>query len=173
MDRIPDYRRLFAQRRVRRRAFGATGRFANDATRLSLSRGFHRRDEKLQFIVSAVRRSWGEKNKDALVRYVRSLASAFRYMRDPANRDEVVRIVIDTTGSSEAIARSTLALYFDPDRGVVPKQGEIDIKGFAKVIQVMAEAGELAPPVPPGGAFHRSAIFDSSGAAIAVSVEQV
>lgn len=109
--------------------------------------------KNFQFIVSAVRRSWGEKNKDALVRYVRALASAYRYMRDPANRDEVVRVVIDSTGSSEEIARQTLALYFDPDRGVVPKQGEIDVKGFAQVIQVMAEAGELAPPLPQAERF--------------------
>jgi ABC-type nitrate/sulfonate/bicarbonate transport system substrate-binding protein len=102
-----------------------------------------------QFIVSAVRRSWGEKNKDALVRYVRGLASAYRFMRDPDHRDEVVRIVLDTTGSSEDIARQTLSLYFEPDRGVVPKQGEIDVKGFGQVIQVMAEAGELKPPLPP------------------------
>lgn len=109
--------------------------------------------KNFQFIVSAVRRSWGEKNKDALVRYVRALASAYRYMRDPANRDEVVRVVIDSTGSTEEIARQTLALYFDPDRGVVPKQGEIDVKGFAQVIQVMAEAGELAPPLPQAERF--------------------
>jgi len=109
--------------------------------------------KNFQFIVSAVRRSWGEKNKDALVRYVRALASAYRYMREPANRNEVVRVVIDSTGSSEEIARQTLALYFDPDRGVVPKQGEIDFKGFAQVIQVMAEAGELAPPVPQAERF--------------------
>ncbi|MEO6163040.1 MAG: ABC transporter substrate-binding protein [Candidatus Binatia bacterium] len=109
--------------------------------------------KNFQFIVSAVRRSWGEKNKDALVRYVRALAAAYRYVRDPANRDEVVRVVIDSTGSSEEIARQTLALYFDPDRGVVPKQGEIDIKGFAQVIQVMAEAGELAPPLPQAERF--------------------
>jgi ABC-type nitrate/sulfonate/bicarbonate transport system substrate-binding protein len=101
-----------------------------------------------QFIVSAVRRSWGEKNKDALVRYVRALASSYRYMRDPAVRDEVVRIVLDTTGSSEEIARQILSLYFEPDRGVVPKQGEIDVKGFGEVIKVMAEAGELKPPLP-------------------------
>jgi hypothetical protein len=69
-------------------------------------------------------------------------------MRDPAGRDEVVRMVVDTTGSSEEIARQTLALYFDPDRGVTAKQGEIDVKGFAPVIQVTAEAGELAPLLP-------------------------
>lgn len=101
-----------------------------------------------QFIVSAVRRAWGEKNKDALVRYARSLASAYRYMRDPANRDEVVRIELDTTGSSESIARQTLSLYFEPDRGVVPKQGEIDVKGFSEVIRIMGEVGELKAPLP-------------------------
>jgi hypothetical protein len=69
-------------------------------------------------------------------------------MRDPANRDEVVRIVLDTTGSSETIARQTLSLYFEPDRGVVPKQGKIDVKGFAEVIRIMGEVGELKAPLP-------------------------
>jgi ABC-type nitrate/sulfonate/bicarbonate transport system substrate-binding protein len=101
------------------------------------------------FTVSAVRKSWGEKNKDALVRYVRALASSYRFMRDPNHRDEVVRMAIEVTGSSEEIARQTLALYFDPDRGVVPKQAELDIKGLGQVIQFMAEAGELKPPLPP------------------------
>ncbi len=126
---------------------------------LLMQQGYHRLGvstdamKNFQFIVSAVRRSWGEKNKDLLVRYVRALASAYRYMREPANRDEVVRIVIETTGSSAEIARQTLALYFDPDRGVVPKQGEIDVEGFAQVIAVMAEAGELAAPLPPAERF--------------------
>ena len=119
-----------------------------------MKQGYHRLGvstdamTNFQFIVSAVRRSWGEKNKDALVRYVRALASSYRFMREPANRDEVIRIVLDTTGSSEDIARQTLALYFEPDRGVVPKQGEIDVKGFAEVIRVMGEVGELKPPLP-------------------------
>ena len=119
-----------------------------------MKQGYHRLGvstdamSNFQFIVSAVRRSWAEKNKDTLVRYVRALASSFRYMRDPANRDEVVRMVIATTGSAEDIARQTLSLYFDPDRGVVPKQGEIDVKGFTQVIQVMGEAGEIIAPLP-------------------------
>jgi ABC-type nitrate/sulfonate/bicarbonate transport system substrate-binding protein len=106
-----------------------------------------------QFIVSAVRRSWGEANKDALVRYVRGLAAAFRFMRDPANREDVVKIILDTTGSSDEIARQTLALYFEPDRGVFPKQGELDIKGLGQVIQFMGETGDLKPPLPSAERF--------------------
>jgi ABC-type nitrate/sulfonate/bicarbonate transport system substrate-binding protein len=105
------------------------------------------------FTVSAVRKSWGEKNKDVSVRYVRGLASAFRFMHDPKNRDEVVRIMIEATGSSEDIARQTLSLYFDPDRGVVPRQAELDVKGLGQVIQFMAEAGELKPPLPAADRF--------------------
>lgn len=116
-----------------------------------------------QFIVSAVRKPWAEKNKDALVRYVRALAATFRFMRDPANRDEVVKMVIDTTGSSEAIARQTLSLYFDPERGVVPKQAEIDMKGFNQVLQVMAEAGELNPPLPAAERFVDLQYLRSAG----------
>ena len=74
-----------------------------------------------QFIVSAIKRAWAEANKDALVRYVRGLAAAFRFMRNPANREEVVKMIgEETTGSSEDIARETLTLYFQPDRGVFP-----------------------------------------------------
>ena len=101
-----------------------------------------------QFTVSVVRRSWGEANKDALVRYIRGLSTAFRFMRDPDAREEVVKTIVETTGSSEEIARQTLALYFEPDRGVVPKQGELDLKGLGQVIQFMSETGDLKPPLP-------------------------
>jgi len=30
------------------------------------------------------------------------------------------------------IARETLKLYFEPDRGVFPKQGELDLKGLGR-----------------------------------------
>ena len=72
---------------------------------------------------------------------------------DVQNREEVVRIITDTTGSSETIARDTLRLYFEPERGVFPKAGEIDVKGFNEVLRVMAEAGELKSPIPPAEQF--------------------
>ncbi len=106
-----------------------------------------------QFIVSAARRSWAEANKDTVVRYIRGLGAVFRFMRAPANRDEVVKTIQDTTGSSEEIARETLKLYFEPDRGVFPKQGELDPKGLGQVIQFMAETGDLKPPLPPAERF--------------------
>jgi hypothetical protein len=77
------------------------------------------------------------------------VADAFRFIRNPANREETIRLMMEQTGSSEDIARAVMTLYFEPDRGVMPRQAEIDLKGLAQVIAFMGEAGELSAPLPP------------------------
>jgi ABC-type nitrate/sulfonate/bicarbonate transport system substrate-binding protein len=101
-----------------------------------------------QFQVVAARRAWAQANKEAVTRFVRALAAAFQFIRDPANRAEVATAIVELTGSSDQIARQTLALYFEPDRGVVPKRAEIDLKGLAQVIAFMSEGGAVKPPLP-------------------------
>jgi len=101
------------------------------------------------YTVTAARRSWAEANEDAVVRFVRGLAAAFRFIRDPSRRNEVVRTIVETTGFAEANARLTLSLFFEPERNVLPRHGEIDLKGFATAIAFMGEAGVLKEPLPP------------------------
>jgi len=105
------------------------------------------------YTVTAARRSWAAANKDTLVRYVRALASAFRFIRDPAQRPNVVRTIVETTGFAEANAELTLSLYFEPDRGVMPKAGEISLRGMEQVIALMGEGGTLTPPLPAAERF--------------------
>ena len=85
------------------------------------------------------------------------------FRRDPANREEVVRTIVETTGSTEEIARLTLQLYFEPDRGVIPKQGEIDVKGFDQVVQTMGEVGELKSPLPSAERFYDLQYLKAAG----------
>jgi ABC-type nitrate/sulfonate/bicarbonate transport system substrate-binding protein len=101
------------------------------------------------YTVTAARKSWAENNKDAVGRFVRGLGAAFRFIRDPARRNDVVRTIVETTGLAEANARLSLSLYFEPERNVLPRQGEIDLKGFATAIEFMGEAGVLKAPLPP------------------------
>lgn len=106
-----------------------------------------------EFTVTAVRRDWAEAHQDELVRFLRGLAASFRFMRDPANRDVVAKTIVARTGVPEKTARAILALYFAPDRGVMPRQGELDLKGLAQVIAFMGESGALKPPLPPADRF--------------------
>jgi ABC-type nitrate/sulfonate/bicarbonate transport system substrate-binding protein len=108
---------------------------------------------ELLYTVTAARRSWAQANQEAMVRYVRALAAAFKFIRDGANRDRVVRTIMQSTNSSEKIARETLALFFEPERGVLPRQGEIDLKGLEQVIAMLGEAGAVKPPLPSAERF--------------------
>jgi len=52
------------------------------------------------------------------------------------------------TGSTDQIARQTLALYFEPEIGVLPEHAEIDLAGLTQVIAFMTETGAIKPPLP-------------------------
>src|SRR5215467_9283650 len=105
------------------------------------------------YTVTAARRSWAAANKDTVVRYVRALSSAFKFIRDPAKREDVLKTIVETTGFAEANAKLTLALYFEPDRGILPKRGEINLKGMEQVIALMAEGETIKPPLPAAERF--------------------
>jgi NitT/TauT family transport system substrate-binding protein len=102
-----------------------------------------------QFQLIVAHRKWAAANPDKVTSFVRAVSDAFRFIRHPANRDETIKLMVEQTGSSEEIARAVMALYFEPDRGVMPRQAEIDLKGLAQVIAFMSEAGELPAPLPP------------------------
>jgi len=95
-----------------------------------------------------VRRDFAASHAPQIIGFVSALADAFRYIRDPAHRGDVAKAIVELTGASDDIARATLALYLDPDRGVLPRQAEIDLKGLAQVIAFMGEGGSIKPPLP-------------------------
>lgn len=105
------------------------------------------------YTVTAVRRSWADGNKEALVRFARAMAGAFRFIRDPGKRAEVVRTIVDTTGFSEPNAQLTIKLFLEPDRGVLPKAAEISLKGMEQTIALMGEGRVLKAPLPAAERF--------------------
>jgi ABC-type nitrate/sulfonate/bicarbonate transport system substrate-binding protein len=107
----------------------------------------------LQFNVIAVRRSWADSHKAMVVALARAFGDTFRYLRDPANRDDVTKTIVEITGAGEPVARAVLALYYQPDRGVMPKQGEINIAGVTQVIELLGAAGQIGKPLPAAQRF--------------------
>lgn len=118
---------------------------------------------KLLYTVTAVRRSWADAHKDAVVRFVRAMAAAFRFIREPANRDKVVTIIAQTTGAPASVATQTLDLLLRPGPDVLPRRGEIDLDALARVIAMMEEAGLLKPPLPPPERFADLRYLQAAG----------
>lgn len=108
---------------------------------------------ELVYTVTAVRRSWAATHRDVLLRYVRALAASFAFIRDPARRQEVIQAIVQSNNVGSDIAARVLALYFEPERRVLPQRGEIDMKGLVEVIAFMGEAGLLKAPLPAAGRF--------------------
>ncbi len=114
-----------------------------------------------QFEVIAAKRSWAQANTDKVVRFVRALAAAFRFIRDPAHRDEVAKSIVELTGSTDAVARETLKLYFEPDRGVLPEAGRDRHERIVQGHRVHGGGRRDQAAASGAGAVRRSAI--SSG----------
>lgn len=105
------------------------------------------------YTVTAVRRSWAQAHKDALVRFVRGMAASFAFIRAPENRGRVVKLVAETLGCPENIAAQTLDLFLKPGSDVLPARGEIDLAALQQVIAMMGEAKLLKPPLPQAARF--------------------
>ena len=117
----------------------------------------------LVYTVTAARRGWAEAHREEVIRYVRAMADAFAFIRDPANRSKVVADIAAGTGCSAAIAAQTLDLFNEPGRDVLPKRGEIDLKGLQQVIAMMAQAGLLKPPLPQAERFVDLQYLNAAG----------
>ena len=63
----------------------------------------------LIFNVDMTRRAWGEQNKDAVVRFVRAMASAYEFMNDAKNRDELTTMIKESGKLSDEVARDIFA----------------------------------------------------------------
>jgi ABC-type nitrate/sulfonate/bicarbonate transport system substrate-binding protein len=107
----------------------------------------------LQFNVIAARRSWAAAHEQTMMALVRAFGATFRFLRDPARHDAVVAAIVATTGADAATARAVLALYYEPDRGVMPRAGEINMSGMAAVIALLGAAGRISGPLPPAERF--------------------
>jgi ABC-type nitrate/sulfonate/bicarbonate transport system substrate-binding protein len=137
---------------------------------LAVQKGFNKLGDSLevlpvlQFSVIVARRPWAESNKETLTRFARAFAGAYRFMHDPAKRDEVAALMVETMEIPAPVARAMLSLYFEPDRGVMPKAAEINVAGVSKVIELIGSVGELKPPLPAAERFIDLQYLKAAGA---------
>ncbi len=83
-------------------------------------------------------RSWTERNKDTVERYLAAYVEALRFVRQPANRAENVAILVDKLKLSGKEAERTYELLMDPGFGFTP-DAVFDREGFRNMLALRAE----------------------------------
>jgi ABC-type nitrate/sulfonate/bicarbonate transport system substrate-binding protein len=105
-------------------------------------------------------RGWAQANADLLAAYLAACIEGLRWMLDPANKAEAVRLAAQRLNVPADIAAEIHAVASDPVRGLA-KDGAFDLAGFRTVLKLRADF-EGRPAAPPEKyfdlSFHRQAL---------------
>jgi ABC-type nitrate/sulfonate/bicarbonate transport system substrate-binding protein len=83
-------------------------------------------------------RSWAEKNREILERYLASYIECIRWVRAPTNKAQGIAILVDKLKLSAREAERTHQLLLDPAFGFTP-DAAFDREGFKNVLALRAE----------------------------------
>jgi ABC-type nitrate/sulfonate/bicarbonate transport system substrate-binding protein len=93
-------------------------------------------------------RSWAEKNRDTLERYLAAYIECIRWVRAPANKAQGIAILVDKLKLSAREAERTHQLLLDPAFGFTP-DAAFDREGFKNVLALRAELERKAGTAVP------------------------
>ena len=85
-----------------------------------------------------VMRDWAKANSDALVRYIAAIIEGRRWLLDPANKAEAVKLAVDRVKLTPDIAARAYDYVIDPKEGF-NKDAQFDVEGFNNVLKLRAE----------------------------------
>jgi ABC-type nitrate/sulfonate/bicarbonate transport system substrate-binding protein len=97
--------------------------------------------------VDIVNPVWAAAHRDAVVKYLRGTNAAMRFIQDPKNRDEVVKVTAAYTRESEVHARQMLAYIWDLKNRVFDGSAP-DMNAVKAAISLMGEYDALKEPLP-------------------------
>jgi ABC-type nitrate/sulfonate/bicarbonate transport system substrate-binding protein len=100
-----------------------------------------------QATCGATSRAWARDHEALLVSYLKAYLEATRWCFDPENHDACLRLLKQHMGLDNKRGAIALARLLDPKYGLYPVAA-LNIPGLAAVIELRAEMGRLAVPLP-------------------------
>jgi len=117
----------------------------------------------LLYQVDIANPAWAAAHREAVVKYVRATVAAVRFIQEPKNRDEVVKITTALMKESEDRSRRMLADIWDPKNRVLPQQAAFDMASIKASIALLGEYDVLKQPLPPPERFIEPAYAEAAG----------
>jgi ABC-type nitrate/sulfonate/bicarbonate transport system substrate-binding protein len=103
-----------------------------------------------QALGAFVLRKWAQEHSDTLVRYLAAYVEAQRWMMEPANKQQVIELLMKDSHLPADVAAETYELSMTPQGGYA-KDALFDVEGFKNVLKLRAEVeGQWGghPPAP-------------------------
>jgi ABC-type nitrate/sulfonate/bicarbonate transport system substrate-binding protein len=97
--------------------------------------------------VWAGKRDWAAAHSDLLTRALRAYVKSVDWVSNPANRKEVIDLVVKDQEVGRETAARRLDQEMDPEMGAIPRAA-LDLRGLDTVIKLRAEMGFIKGPLP-------------------------
>jgi ABC-type nitrate/sulfonate/bicarbonate transport system substrate-binding protein len=113
-----------------------------------------------------VRRSWGEQNRDGLVRYLAAYVEGLRWSLRPDNRQAAISLLQARMELESDVAEESFNQIFDPARGFT-KDAKISRAGMVTVLKLRARyTGAPLDSIPAPGKYLDESYFQAALAAL-------
>ncbi|MBI3064562.1 MAG: ABC transporter substrate-binding protein [Deltaproteobacteria bacterium] len=116
---------------AKQQGFNIIGYFADD-------------QPNFQFNVYIVKRSWAEKNRPLVVRFMKAMASTMRWMLD--NREAACAYL--TKEMAISLEHCRYASEFNWNKRIWDRNADLNVEGVRTLIKITAEQGILKEPLP-------------------------
>lgn len=134
---------------AREQGFNIIGYFADD-------------QPNFQFNVYIIKRSWAEKNRPLIVRFMKAMVSTMRWMLD--NREAACTYL--TKEMSISLEHCRYASEFNWNKRIWDRNADLNVEGVRTLIKITAEQGILKEPLPEPGKYVDSSYLKQALAEI-------
>ena len=115
-----------------------------------------------QGLVAAVRQSWAEQHRAALVGYIHAYARGVEWLYDPANKADALALLRKNLPNMSAeAAEAAYRVLLDPKAGF-QRKAAIDLDGVARVLALRGKWSEQKKPLGPPLRYYDGSYYDAA-----------
>ena len=115
-----------------------------------------------QGLVAGVRRSWAERNREALIGYIRAYAGAVEWLYDPGNKAEAIALFQKNLPNMPAEGVETsYRLLLDPQTGF-QRRAAISLDGVSRVLSLRSKWAEPKKALGPPSTYYDPTLYDAA-----------
>jgi ABC-type nitrate/sulfonate/bicarbonate transport system substrate-binding protein len=115
-----------------------------------------------QGLVAGVRRSWAERNREAVIGYIRAYARAVEWLYDPGNKSEAIALFQKNLPNMPAEGVETsYRLLLDPQTGF-QRRAAISLDGVSRVLSLRSKWAEPKKALGPPSTYYDPTFYNAA-----------
>lgn len=115
-----------------------------------------------QGLIGGARKGWADRNRDAVIGYIRAYSDAIDWLYEPRNKDEAVSIFLKNLPQANAQAANTAyTVLLSPKEGF-QRKAKIDMAGVKTVLDLRSKYAKPAKKLADPARYYDPTFYDAA-----------